>query len=115
MSLRRKDKFAIFFFLSILTFAAVCIVTANYGPIDNEKPSTQKYIIVLRNDVSDNDMESLERYLLGLNAHIYKVYNSTIMKGFAVEMPEEYVSALSEDKNVQFVEPDQTVSINSKG
>ncbi|CAG8579167.1 256_t:CDS:2 [Dentiscutata erythropus] len=108
MSLRRKDKFAIFVFLSILAFAVVCIVTANYEPIANEKPEKQKYIIVLRKDISDSDMEILKSNLIGLGANIYKEYNSTVMKGFAVEMPEEYVSVLEEDKYVVDVEPDQT-------
>ncbi|CAG8471213.1 7435_t:CDS:2, partial [Dentiscutata heterogama] len=108
MSLRRKDKFAFFVFLSILAFAVVCIVTANYEPISNEKPEKQKYIIVLRKDISDSDMENLKLYLIGLGTHIYNEYNSVVMKGFAIEMPEEYVSVLKEDKNVAYVEPDQT-------
>ncbi|CAG8652344.1 1443_t:CDS:1, partial [Scutellospora calospora] len=58
-------------------------------------------------NISDVDMENLKLYLLGLGVIIYKQYDSVIMKGFDVEMPEEYVSVLSEDKNVQSVEPDQ--------
>ncbi|CAG8504870.1 11822_t:CDS:2 [Cetraspora pellucida] len=108
MSLRKRDKFAIFVLLSILTFAVVCIMTMNDDLIANEKPRTVKYIVKLKQDISAEDMENLRLNLVGLGANIYKVYNSVIMKGFAVEMPQEFVGALSEDKNVELVEPDQT-------
>ncbi|CAG8583101.1 6413_t:CDS:2, partial [Racocetra fulgida] len=72
-------------------------MTTNDGPIAKEKPS-----------VSKEEMESLKQYLIGIGARIYNEYDSVIMKGFAVEMPEEIATALSEDKNVELVEPDQT-------
>lgn len=74
------------------------------------KPVRDQYIVVLKNDIRGEDVESVTNELLsrhrGTTRHIY----THAIKGFSIQMPEAAAIALSREPHVEYVEEDGLVT-----
>ncbi len=69
-----------------------------------------RYIVVFNDNVG-NPRSEAEAMVRGNNGRLHHVYTNTL-KGFAATLPEAAVQALRQHPNVNYVEQDQTVSLN---
>lgn len=80
----------------------------------SERAIPGRYIVVLREDVPERDVEprakSLVSYHSGEVRHVY----SHVIKGFSAQMSEDQARALSNDPGVEFVEEDGEVYPNGR-
>src|SRR5690348_15490554 len=77
----------------------------------NAKPVKGQYIVVLRNDTSEQDVKSLARNVaLSFSGKTQHIYTHAI-KGFSMQMTEESALALSKDPQVAYVEEDAEVEL----
>jgi hypothetical protein len=76
-----------------------------------QRALTNQYVVVLKDDVSRQDIASLASELAlthgGTTKHIYK----QALKGFSIQLPEAAAVALSNDPRVEYVAEDGEVSI----
>ncbi|CAG8454081.1 14265_t:CDS:2 [Acaulospora morrowiae] len=105
-----QKKLVIFVFLLIVLIGVCRLYADNSDPIIPSESARKHYIIMLDKNIDKANMDEFEVSLKGLGVVILKTYR-TVMKGWAVDMPEVFVSSLLEDKRVVSVEPDQTGKI----
>jgi len=77
------------------------------------KPVRDQYIVVLKNDIRAEDVESVTNELLsrhrGTTRHVY----THAIKGFSIQMPEAAAIALSHEPRVEYVEEDGLVTLDT--
>lgn len=81
--------------------------THTFGP---SKPIQSRYIVVFTADVSQPAQEAAS-LLRGTNATLHHVFSNAI-KGFAATLPAAALTALQNNPRVDYIEQDQTVSLN---
>ncbi|TGZ77803.1 protease propeptide/inhibitor [Ascodesmis nigricans] len=79
--------------------------------LKHRKPTAvmpQSYIITAKPDCTDDEVQALKQQCRDKGGKITHEY--TIIKGFAVEYPDDAVMALADHPHVENVEQDQTVT-----
>ena len=77
------------------------------------KPVRDQYIVVLKDDIRGEDVESVTNQLLsrhrGTTRHVY----THAIKGFSIQLPEAAAIALSREPHVEYVEEDGELSFDT--
>ena len=77
-------------------------------------PITGSYIITLRDDLNDQDVDNAARSLARLHKGALKHIYKAALKGFAVtNLSDTELAALAQDPRVSRIEADQVVSVNT--
>ncbi|CAG8624336.1 5892_t:CDS:2 [Paraglomus brasilianum] len=109
-----RQKVSFILVALLLGLFALVAVTFNQGffkqsPTADVKTSQNKYIIVLKNDATPEDLEKFEANIISSGGKIIHRYTE-VLKGFAVTMPEDVVMTMKDDPSVDSVELDQPVN-----
>ncbi|KAG0148864.1 hypothetical protein CROQUDRAFT_89685 [Cronartium quercuum f. sp. fusiforme G11] len=75
------------------------------------KEPKHNFLITLKPGTTTEELDEYEKQLQVQGGTIRHKYNSVLLKGFAVSLPESRLEGLSEDPNIQYVEPDGDVHI----
>ena len=100
----------------LFAFATVCAILLAPAfaqqpshPYGASQPIPDRYIIVLKSHVTNPvAVAALAR---GAGAQVHHIYSSAL-KGFSASMPVQALQGLQNNPNVEFIEQDQTVSLN---
>jgi len=79
-------------------------------PFSQSQPIPGRYIVVFKNSVSNPAAEA-RSVISGQGGQLHHTYSHAI-KGFAATLPEAALSGILRNPNVDYVEQDQTVSLN---
>ena len=99
---------------SLILFAPLALAQAPSSaasqPFAQSRPIPGRYIVVFKNAVADPAAEAAN-LARGHGGTVLHTYTSAV-KGFAANLPDAAVQALRNNPNVDYVEQDQTVSLN---
>lgn len=84
--------------------------TAPSYPDTESRPLAGRYIVVFKSTVK-NAHEQTTQIMRGLGGQVHHVYSHAI-KGFAASLPDSALPGIQNNPNVDYVEQDQTVSLN---
>jgi len=79
-------------------------------PFSQSQPIPGRYIVVLKNSVSDADAEA-GKLMRGLGGQLHHTY-ARALKGFAATLPDAALQGIRNNPNVDYIEQDQTISLN---
>jgi subtilisin family serine protease len=79
-------------------------------PYTESRPMTGRYIVVFKATVK-NAHDQTTQTMRGLGGQVHHVYNHAL-KGFAASLPASALPGIQNNPNVDYVEQDQTVSLN---
>ncbi len=77
------------------------------------RPIEGRYIVVFKDSVSNPAAEAAN-IMRGLSGQVHHTYTSAL-KGFTVTLPDAALQAIRNNPLVDYVEQDQTVSLNTAG
>lgn len=80
-------------------------------PYAQSKPVPGRYIVVFRDSVANPAAEAAN-LVRGLGGQLHHTYTSAL-KGFAASLPDAALQGIRNNPNVDYIEQDQTVSINA--
>lgn len=80
-------------------------------PYGSSRTVPGQYVVVFKPSVADSAQETA-RLMRGVQGRVLHVY-SHALKGFAATLPDAAVQALRLNPNVESVDPDQTISLNT--
>ncbi len=99
---------------AVAVFAPVALAqTGNPSathPYAQSKPVPGRYIVVFKDSVANPAAEAANA-MRGLGGQVLRTYTSAI-KGFAATLPDAALQSLRNNPNVNYIEQDQTVSLN---
>ena len=79
-------------------------------PYAQSKPVPGRYIVVFRDSVANPAAEAAN-LVRGLGGQLHHTYSSAL-KGFAASLPDAALQGIRNNPNVDYIEQDQTVSLN---
>jgi subtilisin family serine protease len=109
---------------AVLSFSLLAAIATLVSPVVHSQPTgsaathrfgaseviPDRYIVVFQDAVGDVKSEA-EAMVRGNNGRLHHVYTNTL-KGFAATLPAAAVLALRQHPNVNYVEQDQTITLN---
>ncbi len=79
-------------------------------PFAESRPIPGRYIVVFKNSVRDAAAETAN-VMRGAGGQLHHIYSNSI-KGFAATLPDAVLPSILNNPNVDYIETDQTVSLN---